>query len=202
MRGGDRSMIMVIDNFDSFVYNLVQYLGELGETLIVVRNDRIDVKNILRDPPDAIVVSPGPGIPCHAGRSCEVITTCAGTIPILGVCLGHQAIAHVFGGIVIRAKKVVHGKVSRVYHDGSALFDGIDNPFTATRYHSLVVEEKNLPSCLRVTAWTEDGTIMGVRHVTYPVQGVQFHPESILTTCGKRLMSNFLKGALSEYHPV
>jgi anthranilate synthase/aminodeoxychorismate synthase-like glutamine amidotransferase len=195
-------MIMVIDNYDSFVYNLVQYLGELGETVIVVRNDHVNIDRVMCDPPDAIVVSPGPGIPRNAGKSCDVITACAGRIPILGVCLGHQAIADVFGGTVIRAKNVVHGKVSMVHHDGSALFEGIENPFVATRYHSLVVEKKTLPSCLQITAWTDDGTIMGVRHVIYPVEGVQFHPESVLTICGKRLINNFLKGAVCEYHPV
>ena len=195
-------MILVIDNYDSFVYNLVQYLGETGETLSVVRNDRVDIRRVLYDGPEAIVVSPGPGIPQDAGRSCELIEACAKTIPILGVCLGHQSIAEVFGGRVIHARQVVHGKVSDVYHDGSELFDDIENPFSATRYHSLLVERDTLPSCLRVTAWTEDGSIMGLQHTEYPITGVQFHPESILTTCGKRVIHNFLKGVVRGNHPI
>jgi para-aminobenzoate synthetase component 2 len=195
-------MIIVIDNYDSFVYNLVQYLGEIGETLSVIRNDKIDVQKVLRVQPKAIVVSPGPGIPRNAGCCRELIRSCAESIPVLGVCLGHQSIADVFGGRVIQAQQVVHGKVSDVYHDGSALFDGIENPFPATRYHSLVVERETLPSCLQVTAWTEDGSIMGIRHIEYPALGVQFHPESILTACGKHLIGNFLKGAVRENHQV
>jgi anthranilate synthase/aminodeoxychorismate synthase-like glutamine amidotransferase len=195
-------MILVIDNYDSFVYNLVQYLGEIGETLSIVRNDQVDIKGVLCDGPKAIIVSPGPGVPRNAGRSCELIEACAETIPILGVCLGHQSIAEVFGGRVIRARQVVHGKVSDVYHDGSALFEDIGNPFSATRYHSLLVERETLPSCLRVTAWTEDGSIMGLRHREYPIVGVQFHPESILTECGKCLIHNFLKGVVRGNHPV
>lgn len=195
-------MIIVIDNYDSFVYNLVQYLGEIGAKVSVIRNDQIHVQKILQENPKAVVVSPGPGVPRNAGKTCDLIGACRNVIPVLGVCLGHQAIAEAFGGKVIRARQVVHGKVSAVHHDGSALFEGIDSPFFATRYHSLVVDQKTLPSCLRVSAWTDDGLIMGLQHVEYPIQGVQFHPESILTTCGKQLIRNFLKGAAHGYHPV
>jgi len=195
-------MIIVIDNYDSFVYNLVQYLGEIGEILSVIRNDQVNISEIMKKCPKAIVVSPGPGIPRNAGKSIECIKGCAGRIPVLGVCLGHQSIAEVFGANVIRTHQVVHGKVSDVHHDGSWLFKGIDNPFSATRYHSLVVEPETLPPCLRITAWTDDGTIMGLRHAEYPIEGVQFHPESILTTCGKRLIRNFLKGAVHGNRPI
>ena len=195
-------MIVMIDNYDSFVYNLVQYLGEIGEAITVVRNDQVSVRAIMRDPPKAIVISPGPGFPRTAGKSCEIIRACAGCVPILGVCLGHQSIADTFGATIIRAQEIVHGKVSCIYHDGSGLFQGIDDPFVATRYHSLIVDPKTLPSCLRVTAWTGDNTIMGLRHAEYYIEGVQFHPESILTTCGKRLIRNFLKGVVSEHYSV
>jgi anthranilate synthase/aminodeoxychorismate synthase-like glutamine amidotransferase len=195
-------MIIVIDNYDSFVYNLVQFLGETGEDVVVIRNDQVRIRKVVRDMPSAIIVSPGPGIPRHAGKTCDVIRACAGHIPILGVCLGHQAIADTFGGRIIQAPQVVHGKLSCIHHDGSWLFRGIEDPFVATRYHSLIVDTKTLPSCLCVTAWTNDGTIMGIRHKEYRMEGFQFHPESILTVCGKRLVKNFLKGAVRENHPV
>lgn len=183
---------LVIDNYDSFTYNLVQYLGELGAELEVFRNDEIDLPGIERRSPDRIVISPGPGTPGSAGISIPLIRTFAGRIPILGVCLGHQAIGEAFGGVVCRAPTLMHGKTSRVYHDGEFMFLGLDNPFEATRYHSLIVERTTLPDCLSVTAWTDDGIIMGVRHRQHPVFGVQFHPESVLTREGKKLLRNFL----------
>ena len=186
-------MLLVIDNYDSFTYNLVQYLGELGQQVRVVRNNEVSVDDVEHMCPEAIVISPGPCTPNEAGISLEVISRLAGKIPILGVCLGHQAIGQAFGGKVIRAKEVVHGKTSRVFHDDKGLFAGLPNPFEATRYHSLIVERSSLPDCLEITAKTWDEEIMGLRHKTMPVEGVQFHPESFLTKVGKDLLRNFLR---------
>ena len=186
-------MLLVIDNYDSFTYNLVQYLGELGQQVRVVRNNEVSVDEVERMSPEAIVISPGPCTPNEAGISLDVISRLAGKIPILGVCLGHQAIGQAFGGKVIRAKEVVHGKTSRVFHDDKGLFAGLPNPFEATRYHSLIVERSSLPDCLEITAKTWDEEIMGLRHKTMPVEGVQFHPESFLTKVGKDLLRNFLR---------
>lgn len=193
-------MILVIDNYDSFTYNLVQYLGELGQqfpvaaAILVYRNDKIDLAEIRRLQPDGIVISPGPGRPDEAGISLAVIQELGPNFPILGVCLGHQSIGQVFGGKVVLAPGLMHGKTSEIYHSGLGLFEGVSNPFAATRYHSLIVERENLPPCLEITAWLEDGMIMGLRHRDYPqIQGVQFHPESILTTVGKQLLRNFLQ---------
>ncbi len=185
--------LLVIDNYDSFTYNLVQYLGELGASSDVVRNDSIDVEEIGRRGIDAIVVSPGPCTPNEAGISVPAILRWAGTIPILGVCLGHQSIGQAFGGRVVRAKQLMHGKTSWIHHQGTDLFAGLPNPFEATRYHSLAVARDGLPDSLIVTAQTEDGEIMGMRHVEHAVFGVQFHPESILTVHGKALLANFLE---------
>ena len=185
-------MLLIIDNYDSFTYNLVQYLGELGQYSDVVRNDQISTNGIEKKNPAAIVISPGPCTPKEAGISVESVTEFAGKIPILGVCLGHQSICHAFGGSIVRAKEVMHGKVSEIYHNGSNLFEGIENPFTATRYHSLIAEQSSLPGCLEVTAWTNDGIIMGVRHREQDVYGVQFHPELFLTSSGHTLLQNFL----------
>ncbi|MDD3651029.1 aminodeoxychorismate/anthranilate synthase component II [Immundisolibacter sp.] len=190
-------MLLMLDNYDSFTYNLVQYLGELGAEVVTHRNDRISVDEVERLAPERIVISPGPCTPDQAGISLELIRRFAGRVPILGVCLGHQAIGQAFGGRVVRADEVMHGKTSPVYHDGQGLFAGLPNPFTATRYHSLVVEWATLPECLQVTAWTchADGQrheIMGLRHRQWPVVGVQFHPESILTQHGHALLANFL----------
>jgi len=186
-------MILMIDNYDSFTYNLVQYLSELGERLVVKRNDQVTVRDVKRLGPSSIVISPGPGRPSDAGISSELISTFAGQVPILGVCLGHQCIGEVFGGTVVRAARPMHGKTSRIYHDTTALFDGLPNPFDATRYHSLIVERDTLPRELAVTAWTQEREIMGLRHRTLRVYGVQFHPESILTPTGKDLLKNFLR---------
>jgi len=187
-------MILVIDNYDSFTYNLVQYLGELGEQVEVRRNDEITVDEIASKlKPARIVISPGPGTPDNAGVSMEVIDYFAGRIPVLGVCLGHQAIGQVFGGRVVRAPRIFHGKSSAVEHDGKTIFAGLGQPFSAGRYHSLVVEAADLPACLEVSAHTSDGIIMGLRHREMKVEGVQFHPESIMTTGGKKLLANFLK---------
>lgn len=183
----------MIDNYDSFTYNLVQYLGELGADVRVYRNDKITLKEIEDLKPERIVISPGPCSPNEAGISISVIRHFAGRIPILGVCLGHQSIGAAFGGEIVRAPSLMHGKTSMILHDGKTLFEGLPNPFEATRYHSLVIKRETLPDCLEVSAWTEDGVIMGVRHRDYSVEGVQFHPESILTTCGKALLANFLK---------
>ena len=185
-------MILVIDNYDSFTYNLVQYLGELGATLQVVRNDALDVDAVARLAPERIVISPGPGNPDQAGVSLEVIRRLGATTPILGVCLGHQAIGQAFGATVARARTQMHGKTSDIRHDGRGVFAGLPNPFVATRYHSLVVLPDTVPADLEVTARAEDGEVMGLRHRRYPVEGVQFHPESILTVEGKRLLANFL----------
>ena len=186
-------MILMIDNYDSFTYNLVQYLGELGENLRVYRNNKITISEIERLKPKKIVISPGPGTPKDAGISCEVIRQFAGKIPILGVCLGEQAMAEAFGGKVVRAKRLMHGKTSEIHHDGKTIFKNLPNPFTATRYHSLIVEKKSLPKCFEISAWTEQGEIMGIRHKEFKMEGVQFHPESILTNVGKQLLANFLK---------
>ncbi|MEL7085305.1 MAG: aminodeoxychorismate/anthranilate synthase component II [Cyanobacteria bacterium J06597_1] len=186
-------MLLVIDNYDSFTYNLVQYLGELGAEVQVFRNDRITLDEIRQLNPDGIVISPRPGRPDDAGVSLEVIRELAAEVPILGVCLGHQSIGQVFGGKVIGAPKLMHGKTSPIYHENSGVFAGLSDPFDATRYHSLIVEKSSLPDCLEITAWTEDGIIMGLRHRDYPhLQGVQFHPESILTDAGKSLLNNFI----------
>ncbi len=184
-------MVLVIDNYDSFTYNLVQYLGELGEDVRVYRNDRITLEEIAALKPDHIVISPGSGTPDDGGISNEVIRAFGPTTPVLGVCLGHQCIGHVFGGVVSRAPRLMHGKTSSVYHNGHGLFNGVPSPFTATRYHSLIVEEA-MPESLAVTAFTRDGEVMALQHREYPVVGVQFHPESILTEHGKRILQNFL----------
>ena len=186
-------MILVIDNYDSFTFNLVQYLGELGAELTVFRNDEITVAQACQMRPEKIVISPGPCTPTEAGISVEAIRAFAGSIPILGVCLGHQSIGQAFGGTVLRAPTLMHGKTSEIEHDGRGVFRGLPSPFTATRYHSLIVERETLPDCLEVSAET-DGLIMGLRHREYAIEGVQFHPESILTTEGKRLLANFLAG--------
>jgi anthranilate synthase/aminodeoxychorismate synthase-like glutamine amidotransferase len=185
-------MLLVIDNYDSFTYNLVQYLGELGQDVRVVRNDEIAASDIGALAPAQIVISPGPCTPNEAGISLEVIETWAGKIPILGVCLGHQAIGQAFGGKVVRAARVMHGKTSQILHDGRGVFTGLPNPFEATRYHSLLIERASVPACLEVSASTADGEIMAVRHRSLPVEGVQFHPESFLTTSGKDLLRNFV----------
>ncbi|MFA5353431.1 MAG: aminodeoxychorismate/anthranilate synthase component II [Thermodesulfovibrionales bacterium] len=186
-------MLIMIDNYDSFTYNLVQYLGELGEEVKVFRNDRITVREIEEMGPDRIVISPGPCTPREAGISIETIRHFAGKLPILGVCLGHQSIGAAFGGEIIRAPLLMHGKTSPVFHDGRTVFEGLPNPFDATRYHSLVIERNSIPSCLEISAWTADGIIMGVRHREFVIEGVQFHPESILTGAGKDLLRNFAK---------
>ena len=185
-------MILLIDNYDSFTFNLAQYLGELGAEVVVYRNDELSVAEIQKLKPKKIVISPGPCTPAEAGVSVDVIKQCFKTIPILGVCLGHQALGVAFGGKIIRAPQIMHGKTSQIFHDEQTLYKNIPNPFTATRYHSLIVEKATLPKELVITAWTEDGIIMGLRHQDYPVIGVQFHPESILTTAGHDLLRNFL----------
>ena len=184
--------ILVIDNYDSFVYNLVQYLGELGAEPIVVRNDELTVEDAVAVNPDGVLLSPGPGRPEDAGILCAAITAFAGKTPVFGVCLGHQAIGHVFGGKVVRAPELVHGKTSMITHEGVGVFAGLDSPLAATRYHSLVVERESLPSSFEVTASTSDGMIMGMRHREFDVEGVQFHPESVLTQHGHDLVRNFL----------
>lgn len=188
-----KQMILVIDNYDSFTYNLVQYIGEQGVEVRVVRNDELSIEEIKRLSPQIIVVSPGPCTPNEAGISLDVITYFAGKIPILGVCLGHQSIGQAFGGKVIRAERLMHGKTSLVFHDDKGVNKDMPNPFHATRYHSLIVERKSLPDCLEVTSWTEEGEIMGLRHKEFAVEGVQFHPESIMTEEGKKLIQNFVK---------
>jgi len=187
-------MLLVIDNYDSFTYNLVQYLGELEADVEVYRNDRITVAEIRDLAPSHIVISPGPCTPNEAGISVPVVRELGGEIPILGVCLGHQSIAQAFGGRIVRAATLMHGKTSMIHHDGRGLFSGLANPFEATRYHSLVAERASLPDCLEVTAHSDDGEIMGLRHRTLAIEGVQFHPESILTAVGKDLLRNFLAG--------
>lgn len=190
--------ILVIDNYDSFVYNLVQYLGEFGADPIVIRNDALSVVDLVALKPDAVLLSPGPGRPETAGILCEAVTAFAGRVPVLGVCLGHQAIGHVYGARVVRAPELVHGKSSEVFHNNEGVFIGIDSPLTATRYHSLVLEPNSLPAELIITAHTQDGMIMGVRHRTLDVEGVQFHPESILTTAGHHLMGTFVARAMKQ----
>jgi anthranilate synthase/aminodeoxychorismate synthase-like glutamine amidotransferase len=186
-------VLLVIDNYDSFTFNLVQYFGQLGVEQRVFRNDQITVGEALALNPDRVMISPGPCSPTEAGVSCDIIRAFAGRKPLLGVCLGHQAIGQVFGGKVVRAPSLMHGKTSPVFHDGQDLFLGMPNPFAATRYHSLVVDRASLPDCLKVTAWTEDGLIMGLRHRELPVWGVQFHPESYVTERGLDLLANFLR---------
>ena len=186
-------MLLMIDNYDSFTYNIVQYFGELGEDVRVYRNDEITIEQIEALNPDRICISPGPKAPAQAGISVEVLKHFAGKKPILGVCLGHQAIGEAFGGKVIRAKQVMHGKTSLIAHTGVGVFLGLPSPFTVIRYHSLAIERASLPSCLEVTAWTDDGEIMGVRHREYDIEGVQFHPESILSEHGHALLKNFLE---------
>ncbi|MFN4226750.1 MAG: anthranilate synthase component II [Candidatus Ratteibacteria bacterium] len=186
-------MILMIDNYDSFVYNLVQYFGELGEKVVVYRNDKLTIKRVEKLKFDRIVISPGPKRPEDSGISCEIIERFKDKVPILGVCLGHQCIGYVFGGKITYAKKIMHGKTSLIYHNGKEIFEGIENPFVATRYHSLVIEKESLPKCLEINAWTEDDEIMGIRHKEYKIFGVQFHPESILTKEGKKILRNFLK---------
>ncbi len=186
-------MLVMIDNYDSFTYNLVQYLGELGADIRVFRNDKITVKEIGEMRPERLVISPGPCTPKEAGISIEAIRFFAGKIPILGVCLGHQSIGAAFGGDIIRAQRLMHGKTSTIHHDGRTVFEGLPNPFEATRYHSLLIKKETLPECLEITAWTDMDEIMGVRHREHLIEGVQFHPESILTTVGKDLLGNFLR---------
>ena len=191
-------MLLMIDNYDSFTYNVVQYLAELGAEVVVHRNDEITLAQIEKLDPEFIVISPGPCTPLEAGISMEVVRTFGGRIPLLGICLGHQCIGAVFGGDVIRARQVMHGKTSMIHHNARGVFDGLPQPFEATRYHSLIVERSTLPDCLEMTAWSqhEDGTVdevMGVRHRELPIEGVQFHPESILTRCGHDLLRNFLR---------
>ncbi|MGG5796404.1 aminodeoxychorismate/anthranilate synthase component II [Bacillus nitratireducens] len=186
-------MILMIDNYDSFTFNLVQFLGELGQELVVKRNDEVTISDIENMKPDFLMISPGPCSPNEAGISMEVIQYFAGKIPIFGVCLGHQSIAQVFGGEVVRAERLMHGKTSPMYHDGKTIFSDIPNPFTATRYHSLIVKKETLPECLEITSWTEEGEIMALRHKTLPIEGVQFHPESIMTSHGKELLHNFIR---------
>ena len=186
-------MLLMIDNYDSFTYNLVQYFGELGAEVKVVRNDEIDLAAVAQLKPEHIVISPGPCTPNEAGISVPLIREFAGKVPLLGVCLGHQSIGQAYGGHIVRAKTLMHGKTSLVHHTGQGVFRGLPNPFTATRYHSLVIERATLPDCLKITAWTDDGEIMGVRHKALAVEGVQFHPESILTEHGHDLLRNFLE---------
>ena len=186
-------MLLMIDNYDSFTYNLVQYLAELGQDVQVYRNDEIDLAKVKSLNPDHIVISPGPCTPNEAGISVPLIHEFAGKIPLLGVCLGHQSIGQAFGGKIVHAKQLMHGKTSLIHHKNTGVFKDLPNPYTATRYHSLVIERESLPDCLEITAWTDDGEIMGVRHKTLPVEGVQFHPESILTEYGHELLNNFLK---------
>ncbi|MGZ5069286.1 MAG: anthranilate synthase component II [Methylobacter sp.] len=190
--------VVMVDNYDSFTYNLVQYFGELGADVTVVRNDQVTVEDIEKLAPDKLVISPGPCTPKEAGVSVEAILKFAGKIPILGVCLGHQSIGYAFGGNIVHAKSIMHGKTSLVYHQNQGVFKGLNNPFTATRYHSLVIEQQSIPDCLEITAWTQDAAgkldeIMGVRHKQLDIEGVQFHPESILTEHGHDMLRNFLE---------
>ena len=195
-------MLLMIDNYDSFTYNLVQYFGELGEDITVFRNDKISIEKIKKLAPQKIVISPGPGRPDSAGISNDLIRVFKGTIPILGVCLGHQCIGEVFGGTIIRAKQLMHGKISHICHDHKNLFAGLPDNFAATRYHSLVVERETLPACLEISAWTDDAEIMGLRHKEFCIEGIQFHPESILTAVGKDLLKNFLQMSEQFWHPA
>lgn len=185
-------MIFMIDNYDSFTFNLVQYLGELGEELVVKRNNQTSIEEISKLQPEFLMVSPGPCSPNEAGISLEAISTFKGQIPIFGVCLGHQAIAQAFQGEVVQAERLMHGKTSDIYHDGKTIFQGLPNPFPATRYHSLIVKTETLPDCFEISAWTKEGEIMAIRHRELPIEGVQFHPESIMTTSGKELLQNFV----------
>jgi len=186
-------MILMIDNYDSFTFNIVQYLGQMGEDVRVYRNDKITLDEIKKLNPEAIFLSPGPCSPKEAGITVDVIREFYKTLPLMGICLGHQSMGYAFGGEVVRAERIMHGKVSPVHHDGKTLFTGLPNPFTAGRYHSLVVRPETLPSCLEISAQTAEGEIMGLRHKEYPVEGIQFHPESVLTPQGKRILRNFLK---------
>lgn len=190
---GESDMLLMIDNYDSFTYNLVQYFGELGEDVRTVRNDEVTLEEIVAMQPERICISPGPCTPHEAGVSVPVLQELAGKLPILGVCLGHQAIGAAFGGKVVRAQQVMHGKTDLLHHTGVGVFKGLPDPYTITRYHSLAIERASLPDCLEVTAWTADGEIMGVRHKAFDIEGVQFHPESILTEHGHALLQNFLK---------
>jgi anthranilate synthase component II len=191
---GSGPSVLLVDNYDSFTYNLYQYLGELGAEVRVMRNDELSAEAAIALSPARIVISPGPGTPDQAGITLELIRCAAGRIPVLGVCLGHQALGQAFGGEVRRAPKLMHGKTSQIHHDGRSVFARLPDPFTATRYHSLVVERDSVPESLEISAWTDDGIVMGLRHREYPLEGVQFHPESILTTVGKDLLRNFLEG--------
>ncbi len=185
-------MILVIDNYDSFTYNLVQYLGELGAEMRVFRNDEITVEQAVALNPEKVLVSPGPCTPKEAGISCDIVREFGPRLPVFGVCLGHQSIGEVYGGKVVRADRLMHGKTSPMIHEGRSVFKGLPSPFDATRYHSLIVDRKTLPDCLEITGWTDEGEIMGIQHKEHPVHGVQFHPESILTVDGKKLLQNFL----------
>ncbi|MDP4169031.1 MAG: aminodeoxychorismate/anthranilate synthase component II [Bacillota bacterium] len=185
-------MIYMIDNYDSFTYNLVQYLGEFGEELVIKRNDQTTLEEIETSKPDMLMISPGPCSPNEAGISLHAIRHFAGKLPIFGVCLGHQAIAQAFQGEVVKAERLMHGKTSQIFHDGRTIFSEMENPFPATRYHSLIVKKESLPQCFEVSAWTNEGEIMAIRHKTMPIEGVQFHPESIMTKDGKRLLGNFI----------
>ena len=187
-------MLLLIDNYDSFTYNIFQYLSELGEEVVVARNDKIDIDTIERMEPQRIVISPGPSTPLHAGISNRVIQHFGARLPVLGVCLGHQCIGYSYGGTYGRAKQIMHGKSSLIHHDGKGVFTGLPNPFPAIRYHSLMISREGLPDCLQVTAWTDDDTIMGLRHREYRVEGIQFHPESFMTQAGKDILKNFLTG--------
>jgi anthranilate synthase/aminodeoxychorismate synthase-like glutamine amidotransferase len=187
-------MLLLIDNYDSFTYNLFQYLSELGQEVVVVRNDEATIPEIEQMKPERIVISPGPSTPQNAGISNDVIKHFGQKLPVLGVCLGHQCIGHSYGGIVAQAKQIMHGKSSLIHHSDKGVFAGVPNPFSAIRYHSLVIKREHFPTCLEVTAWTDDGEIMGVRHKQYAVEGVQFHPESFMTEHGKEILRNFLKG--------
>ncbi len=185
-------MLLILDNYDSFTYNLVQYFGELGAEMKIFRNDALTVEDVKKLAPERICISPGPCTPNEAGISLELIRELGATTPILGVCLGHQSIGQIYGGDVVRADRLMHGKTSPIHHNGSSVFKGLPSPFEATRYHSLIVKRDTLPDCLEITAWTEEGEIMGLRHKEFPVHGVQFHPESILTEHGKQMLENFL----------
>ncbi|MEC1717317.1 aminodeoxychorismate/anthranilate synthase component II [Schinkia azotoformans] len=194
-------MILMIDNYDSFTFNLVQYLGEMGQDLVVKRNDEISIKEIGEMNPDFLMISPGPCTPDDAGISLDAIRTFAGKIPIFGVCLGHQSIAQAFGGDVIRARNLMHGKTSDIYHDGKTVFAGLEQPFSAARYHSLIVKKETLPACFEISAWTKDDEIMAIRHKELPIEGVQFHPESIITSHGKDMLRNFIEAYGKNVQP-